>query len=130
VLSQEDLRGMLRALQANRVLGILPDQHAAFGGIIVDFLGRPAATAVGPAVLAFRTGCAVVPGFCYRRPDGTYLARFFPPLELVRTGDREHDVRENTILFNEVIGEQIREHPEQWLWLHRRWKVDHLANKG
>jgi KDO2-lipid IV(A) lauroyltransferase len=127
VLTQEDLRGMLRTLQANHILGILPDQHAAFGGIIVDFLGRPAATAVGPATLALRTGCAVIPGFSYRQPDGTYRLRFFPPLELVRTGDREHDVRENTLLFNQVIGEQIREHPEQWLWLHRRWKVDALA---
>lgn len=124
VLERDDARSMLRALRANRILGILPDQHAADNSIIVDFLGRPAATAVGVATLAARTGAPVVPGFCVRRPDGGFDAIFYPPLDLVHSGDREADVRANTILVNQVIAAQIRAHPEQWLWLHRRWKVD------
>ncbi len=124
VLDRDDARAMLRALRANRILGILPDQHAADNYIIVDFLGRPAATAVGVATLAARTGAPVVPGFCVRRTDGGFDATFYPPLNLANSGDREADVRANTILVNQVIEAQIRAQPEQWLWLHRRWKVD------
>ena len=127
VLEREDARAMVRALRANRILAILPDQHAVGGSIIVDFLGRPAATAVGVATLAARTGAAVVPGFCLRRPDGTFEATVYPPLPLVNTGNREADVRANTILVNQALEKEILAHPEQWLWLHRRWKVD---NRG
>jgi KDO2-lipid IV(A) lauroyltransferase len=115
---------MLRALRSGRILGILPDQHAAGGSIIVDFMGRPAATAVGPATLAARTGAPIIPAFCRRRPDGDFEAVIYPPLPLVNTGDREADVRANTILVNQALEREILAHPEQWLWLHRRWKVD------
>ena len=127
VLGHRDARPMLRALRANRLLLILPDQHAGGGAIIVDFLGRPAATPVGVATLAARTGAPVVPGFCRRQPDGSFAAVFHPPLALVSTGDLEADVRANTILVNQVLEKEIRAHPEQWLWLHRRWKVDPVA---
>jgi len=130
VVERENLRAVLRALQANRIVGILPDQHVAGGGIVVDFLGRPAATAVGAATLALRTGCAVVPGFIYREPGGGFRIRIGPALELPRSGDRERDVRESTQLFNDVLGAAIRGRPEQWLWLHRRWKVDVPASRG
>lgn len=125
VLARENLRGMLRTLRENRILSILPDQHAWGGSIIVDFLGRPAATAVGPATLALRTGCAVVPGFCRRLPEGGFAVEFRPALQMRWTGDREADVRSNTILVNQVLEQEILAHPEQWLWLHRRWKVQH-----
>lgn len=130
VVERENLRGVLRALQANRIVGILPDQHAAAGGIVVDFLGRPAATAVGVATFALRTGCAVVPGFCYREPNGRFRILISPALELHRTGDRERDIRDNTQLFNDVLSEAIRDRPEQWLWLHDRWKADDPASRG
>jgi KDO2-lipid IV(A) lauroyltransferase len=123
VLEREDARAMLRALRSGRILGILPDQHAAGGSIVVDFLGRPAATAVGPATLAARTGALMVPSFCRRQPDGTFQAVFYPPLPLVASGDREADVHANTILVNQALEKEILAHPEQWLWLHRRWKV-------
>ena len=114
---------MLRTLRDNQCLAILPDQHVAEGGIVVDFLGRPAATAVGLATLAARTACAVVPVFGWRRADNTIDGYILPAIDLVSTGDREHDIIENTKLFNQIIGEQIQKHPEQWLWLHNRWKV-------
>ena len=123
VLRRGDLREILRALRNNKCLAILPDQHAARGGIVVDFLGRPAATAVGTATLALRTDCAVLPLFGPRRADDTIDGYILPPVELIRTDDRERDIEANTQLFNDIIGEQIRKYPEQWLWLHNRWKV-------
>ncbi len=123
ILAREDLREMLRVLRDNNCLAILPDQHTAVGGVVVDFLGRPAATPAGPATLALRTGCAIVPLFGLRRPDGTVDGYILPAVELVETGNRDHDIVENTRILNEILGEQIKRYPEQWLWLHRRWKV-------
>jgi len=122
VLGREDLKALIGALRANECVAILPDQHAAKGGIWVDFMGRPASTHPGPATLAERTGCAVVPVFAFREADDTIRCRVLPALELVATADREYNIRANTQLFNDVIGEQIRQRPEQWLWLHDRWK--------
>ncbi len=124
VLESEDLRGMLRALRRGRCLAILPDlSHVTRNSVVVDFMGRPALTAVGVPLMAQRAGCPVVPTFCYRQDDGTCLVRVFPALELAHTGRPKHDLRENAALFNRVIGDQITEHPDQWLWLHNRWKV-------
>ncbi len=124
VLQREDIREMIRALRNNRGLGILPDQHAAAGGIELDFLGRPASTATGPAVLARHTGCAVVPFFTRRLPNGTFHSQVLPPLPLPQTDDREQFVRQLMQQINDIISEQIRRYPEQWLWLHDRWKTD------
>jgi len=124
VIAREDVRAMLRALRANAILGILPDQHVAEGGIVADFMGRPAMTATGPANLGARTGCAVVPAFCCYDPDGSTQIEILPPLDLVDSGDREHDLITNTQLINDAIGHYIRKCPDQWLWLHRRWKVN------
>ena len=123
VVSRDDVRGMLRVLRENGVLLILPDQHVAEGGIVADFLGRPAMTATGPANLAVRTGCAVLPAFCVVNADGTMSAEILPPLPVENSGDRDHDIVVNTQMINDVIAEQIRAHPDQWLWFHRRWKT-------
>lgn len=123
VLSRDDVRKMLTVLRSNGVLLILPDQHVAEGGIVAEFLGRRAMTATGPANLAARTGCAVLPTFCMVKPDGSMSAEILPPLQFVATGDREADVATNTQLVNDAIARQISKHPEQWLWFHRRWKV-------
>ncbi len=122
VLGRHDVRGALRALRSNGVLGILPDQHASEGGVVVEFFGRPVATAPGPAVFAARTGAPVLPIFAVRTEDETFEATVYPPLGLVHTGDRDADVQENTQRTMQVIEEQIRAHPEQWFWTHRRWK--------
>ena len=66
---------------------------------------------------------AVLPGFNIRQPDGRYRLVLEPELNLVRTGDKEYDVRANTELFTGVIERHVREFPEQWLWLHQRWKT-------
>lgn len=123
VVEADDLRGMLRALRRGRCLAILPDlSHLARNSIVVDFMGQPALTAVGVPLMAQRAGCPVVPGFSYREADGTCRVRLFPPLELSTSNDPQRDLRANAALFNRVIGEQIFAYPEQWLWLHNRWK--------
>ena len=124
VFGRWDARELLRALRRNECVAILPDQHADGPRAPMRFLGRTAGTATGPATFALRTGAAIVPVFAYRGPDDHSRLRVFPPLETVWTGDREADVVATTQLINDIIGEQIRAHPEQWLWLHDRWKAE------
>ena len=122
VLRRGAVRDALRCLRRNEVLGILPDHNISQGGLLVDFFGRPARTAPGPAAYALRTGAAIVPVFSVRQPDGTLKAIFEPPMKLVRTGDRAHDTWVNTQRITKVIERAIRRYPEQWMWIHRRWK--------
>ncbi len=122
VLEREGIREMLRVLNSGGVLAMLPDQHASRGGVLVDFLGRPAWTLTGPAVLAARTGARVFVGFCIRDPAGPLRVVALPELQLVRTDDPGADVVTNTQLINDAIGQGIREYPDNWLWLHNRWK--------
>ncbi|MBU0611695.1 MAG: lysophospholipid acyltransferase family protein [Armatimonadetes bacterium] len=121
-LAREDVRGMLRVLSSGGMLGMLPDQHPISGGVRVDFLGRPAWTFTGPAVLAARTGARAFVGFCVREPSGFLRVVVLPELQLVHTDDTEADVVTNTQLINDAIGYGIREYPDNWLWLHDRWR--------
>ena len=127
VVDRDDVRGMLAALRQGRLLAILPDQHAKPGGILGAFLGLPALVAPGPALFAARTGCPVIPMFVFRQPDDTFICRISPQLALQKTGDREADVAANTQIIMDAIGERIREVPEQWLWLHDRWRPHDAA---
>lgn len=122
IVGRRDTREMLRTLSSGGILGMLPDQHAAEGGMLMDFLGRPAWTFTGPALLASRTGARVFAGFCVRRPGKPFKLDLLPEIELVNTGDREADIVTNTRLINSTIERAIREHPDNWLWLHNRWK--------
>jgi KDO2-lipid IV(A) lauroyltransferase len=93
-------------------------------GIFVDFFGIPAGTASGLARIALRTDAAVVPGFTLWDPVlRKYRLRFDPPLKLIRTNDNEADIIANTQLFTKVIEDFVRRYPDQWLWVHRRWKT-------
>ena len=104
------------------MLAILLDQNAHSGEVYVPFFGHPAATAAGPAVLARRTGAAILPVFVRRRPDGTHVATFLPLVEFTVTDDQERDIQEITERATAVIEAQIRAEPSQWFWIHRRWK--------
>ncbi len=123
MIERDNARQMLRALQSQAILFMLPDQHVAEGGVVADFLGRPAMTATGPANLAARTDCPVLPAFCGYAEDGSLWTDIQPPLQLVDTGDRDSDIVTNTQRIADAIAAQIRKYPEQWLWLHRRWKI-------
>jgi KDO2-lipid IV(A) lauroyltransferase len=116
---------ILQSLRRNEAVGILFDQNTTRNeGVFAEFFGIPAATTTAIASLALRTGAAVVPGFLIWEPQlKKHRLRFDPPLELIQTGDRAHDIVENTKLFNRVLEGYVRQFPEQWLWIHRRWKT-------
>lgn len=119
------VRGLLAAMRAGETVGILMDTNMTPPqGIFVDFFGIPACTASGLARIALRTDAAVVPGFTIWDPASQkYVLRFDPALELVRTGDLEADIAANTRMFTKVIEDYVRKYPDQWLWVHRRWKT-------
>ena len=118
-------KAILRVLGEGGTVGILSDHNTSLEeGVFVDFFGIPASTTSGLARLAMRTGAAVVPGFLsWDETAGKYRLRFEPAVELADTGDEEVDVRENTQRFTRVIEDYVRAHPDQWLWVHKRWKT-------
>lgn len=125
-------RMILKVLAQGGTVGILSDHNTSREeGVFVDFFGIPASTTSGLARIALRTNAAVVPGFLvwdYTRE--IYRLRFEPAVELVRTGDEDSDVRQNTARFSRVIEDYVREHPDQWLWVHKRWKTRPLGEES
>jgi KDO2-lipid IV(A) lauroyltransferase len=116
-------RVVLRELQSGAGAGILMDQNTSLQeGIFVDFFGIPAATTTSVALFALRTNAPVLPGYLTPLRGGRYRIKFLPPLDVVRTGDRNRDLAVNTQRFNEVLERIVREQPESWLWGHKRWK--------
>lgn len=113
-------RELLARLRHGEAVGILPDQNS--GDVFVPFFGVPVGTVAGPASLGLRTGAAVVPSYCLLEPDDTYRMVFLPPLDTHSTGDANADVARVMTEANRVLEEMIRRHPDQWLWLHNRWK--------
>jgi Kdo2-lipid IVA lauroyltransferase/acyltransferase len=125
IFKNESARLLLKILREAGTVGILADQNTMPGeGMFVDFFGTPACTTTGIARVALHTDAAVVPGYAYWDQEiGKYRLRFEPAVELARTGDTERDVFVNTQRFAKVIEGIIRKHPEQWVWLHARWKT-------
>lgn len=123
VTYRTSIKEMVRLLGDGKIIGLLMDQDAGADGIIVDFFGRPASTVQGPAALARMKGAPIVPAFIATRPDGTHQAIVHPPLWVDKTEDREHDIRTTTNQLNRIIEDHIRQYPEEWFWLHNRWKV-------
>ncbi len=114
---------MIRRLRANEGLGILADQDVdSIEGIFVDFFGRPAYTPTGPAALALTTGAAMLPAYIWREGRQFHL-RVEEPIAIRDTGNRARDLREITEAWSRVTERMITAHPEQWVWMHRRWKT-------
>jgi KDO2-lipid IV(A) lauroyltransferase len=124
IAKQDGARDVIRALRANEAVGVLADQNAAGeDGVFVDFFGVKASATRGVAQLALRTGAAIIPGFAlWNESAGRYVLKFYAPVEPVQGPDREQNVLETTQRCQAAIEQAIREHPEQWLWMHRRWK--------
>jgi len=115
---------IMELLKENHSIGILSDQNvAAREGVFVDFFGRPACTGVGLAVLALRSGAPVLPMFMARQKSGKYKFILKPLVEISQTGDYEKDLLENTQRFTKIVEEIVREYPDQWFWIHQRWKT-------
>ncbi|HEY1423954.1 MAG TPA: lysophospholipid acyltransferase family protein [Candidatus Acidoferrum sp.] len=125
IFKNESARSMLKILKDAGTVGILADQNTMPSeGAFVDFFGVPACTTSGIARVALHTDAAVVPGYAvWDEALQKYRLRFEPPLELIRTGDTERDILENTQRFAKVTEEIIRKYPEQWVWVHARWKT-------
>ncbi len=118
------MRSMLRTLHKNGMLGILIDQNVAwYEGVFVNYFGRPAATTNGLALLALHSGAPVLPAYLIRLPGGRYRLVIEPEMEIIDTGEREADIIANTQRFTKVIEDTVRKYPDQWLWVHQRWKT-------
>jgi Kdo2-lipid IVA lauroyltransferase/acyltransferase len=122
---QDFARGLLTALRQGETVGILMDTNMTPPqGAFVDFFGIPACTATGLARVALHTEAAVLPAFgVWDQHLGKYKICFEPALTLVRTGDDEADALANTAMFTKVIERFVAKYPDQWLWVHRRWKT-------
>jgi KDO2-lipid IV(A) lauroyltransferase len=118
-------REMLQILHAGGTLGILVDLNTLDReGIFVDFFGVPASTTFMLAKLALRTGADVLPVFVpWDNERRRFILKIDPPLSFARVGDEETDVRTLTQTFTNVVESYVRHYPEQWLWIHRRWKT-------
>jgi KDO2-lipid IV(A) lauroyltransferase len=125
VIDKDDSANLVgRIIRQGGAVGILLDQNAYYTeGLYLDFFGRRACTNKGLALLAIRHNAPVAPVFSFREADGRYRVEFCELLEMERTGDLRADVEANTIRFNQVLENTIRRAPEQWLWVHRRWRM-------
>jgi Kdo2-lipid IVA lauroyltransferase/acyltransferase len=116
-------RDILKRIKNNETVAILPDQNS--NEAFIQFFGKPCGTVLGPAVLHLRTGAPLVPGFCLRTGPGTYRVEIFEPMEYERGKDEPDKIMAD---INAVLESVIRRYPEQWLWLHDRWKSARRAN--
>lgn len=114
---------VVRNLKSGGVVGMLIDQDTTVKSVFVDFMGIPAATPVGAALFALRTGAKVVPmGMCLGADLQQHLT-IYPPLEMVSTGNEELDLITNTQMLSKASERLIQKDPLQWVWMHERWKT-------
>jgi len=126
VLHKDDFaRGLLTAMRSGDTVGILMDTNMTPPqGLFVNFFGRPACTASGLARVALKTGAAVLPGFMLWEPtENKYVLHFGPEIQFQRTGNPEDDIQAATQQCTAATEHWIRRYPDQWLWIHRRWKT-------
>lgn len=118
-------RTMFRILNSGGILGIVADLNAQEReGVFVDFFGIPASTTTGVARLAFRTNPAVIPAFAIWQHDKKkFLIKLYEPIEIPEGGDNEENIRKFTQDFTSLIEEIIRQYPDQWMWIHKRWNT-------
>lgn len=133
VLHKDDFaRGLLAAMRGGETVGILMDTNMTPPqGVFVPFFGVQACAASGMARVAAKTGAAVVPGFLlWERSEQRYVLHFGEELQVECRGEAEADALRNTAAFTAVIEDYIRRYPEQWLWMHRRWKTRPAGEEG
>ncbi|HAD81749.1 MAG: hypothetical protein A2509_10770 [Candidatus Edwardsbacteria bacterium RIFOXYD12_FULL_50_11] len=119
-------RAILKALARNRFVAILIDQDAGPDGVFVDFMGRPASTAKGPAVFAIRTGAPLLTGVIVRQGDGGHVGYIEPAVYAEPAKDREQETLRLTAWVTAVMEKYVRKYPDHWYWVHRRWKTKPL----
>ena len=119
------VREVLKTLKTGGVVGILADLNASREeGVFCDFFGVEACTTAGVATLALRTGAVVLPGYLiWDEKARLHRLHFEPLVKTIDTGNQKEDVIANTARYTKVLESIIRRHPDQWLWIHRRWKT-------
>ena len=117
------VRGVIRALRNNEFVALLADQDAGKDGLFIDFLGRPASVHTGPAIFALKTGAPVIFGVAIRMPGGRH--RFvIEELDFSHLkGLTEKNIREVAETYTRRLEKAIRQYPDHWFWMHRRWKT-------
>jgi KDO2-lipid IV(A) lauroyltransferase len=133
VIHKDDFaRGLISSMRSGETVGILMDTNMTPPqGVFVPFFGVEACTASGLARVALKTDAAVLPGFLlWDALRGKYVLRFGECMDLVRTGEAEADILANTAAFTGAIEAAVRRNPEQWLWMHRRWKTRPVGEQG
>ncbi len=121
--SRKGARKILKALQQDKIVGILLDQHISPpGSVVTEFFGRKAYTTTAISNLAMKYQVPVVPAFCLRLPDGRYQIKAEPMIMLDGQGDEA--VARNTQLLTDIIESAVRRDPSQWFWMHKRWRVE------
>ncbi|HWR83301.1 MAG TPA: hypothetical protein VN285_08360 [Candidatus Deferrimicrobium sp.] len=117
------IRGIFKSLKANRLAGVVADQHATSGVIIVDFFGRKAAAAQGPAAFAVKAGCPIVPYLMRRERYDRHVVIAGAPIYPPNSGNEDRDIESMTVAYTRFFEDGIRRYPDQWMWTHRRWKL-------
>jgi KDO2-lipid IV(A) lauroyltransferase len=122
----EALTKALDALEKNDVVIFIMDQHNKVGAkaVAVEFFGKEAGTHRSLALIARQSGAPVIPAVAYRQPDGRHVMKFHPPLEWITAGNHREEIYLNTLGYNRVLEGFVLDQPDQWLWMHRRWKIE------
>ena len=124
LLKKGVLRDTLRVLKKGGAVGILLDQNSSKEeGVFVDYFGQPAATSKGLALIAMKSGASVIPVFIVREDTYRHRVVYLPEIEIKRSDNLERDVITYTQQFTSIIESFVRDYPEQWFWMHRRWKT-------
>jgi KDO2-lipid IV(A) lauroyltransferase len=117
-------RHVIKSLRSNRMVAAVNDQHSATGSVVVNFFGRKAASHKGPAAFAVKMDCPLMTGALIRKGYNRHYAVILPPIYPPKTGDEEKDIYVMTQKFTDCLEQFVRQYPEQWMWTHRRWKLD------
>jgi KDO2-lipid IV(A) lauroyltransferase len=127
VIKRNDaLTKTLDALEENDVVIFIMDQHNKVGAkaVAAEFFGKAAGTHRSLALVARQSGAPVIPAVSSRRPDGRHVMKFHPPLEWITAENHREEIYLNTLGYNRVLERFVLDHPDQWLWAHRRWKIE------
>ncbi len=120
-------REVIRLLDQNEIVCILIDQHERYGSVPVPYFGREAWTTSLPAVMALKKGAAVIPVFSFREKNSPTVVKPGEVFPIIRTGDYERDLIENTTQYIKAIEEVVKKRPGDWLWMHARWRASRTA---
>lgn len=124
VYRDESPKKLLKVLKNGEMLGILADQDVdSANGVFVNFFGKPAYTPTAPVKFAMASGVELVPAFMIRKSDDSYKLVVEKPITLSREGDKTKSIQKYTQLWTDILEKYVRQYPDQWVWIHRRWKT-------